>query len=247
MPGSAGAAAHAMTSLALAASFLLLSHFLIASTPLRGHLVRRLGEEHYLASYSALTLVAFVWLIVAYLRAPALVLWATPSWATALLLPFALLGSILIAAGLSTPNPVIVRQGRLFDQPGLVRGILRVSRNPFFWGAGVLSLAQVLMLGDVAALLAFGSIAFLGIIGSFALDAKKARQHREAWRAFAAATSNVPFLAMIRDRQHLSLREIGRWRIASGFGVFLITLAFDALLSRSGMFEDVRTAFRVLQ
>jgi uncharacterized membrane protein len=108
-----------MTSLALAASFLLLSHFLIASTPLRGQLVRRLGEERYLASYSALTLVIFVWLVVAYLGAPALVLWATPGWVTAGLLPFALLGSVLIAAGLSTPNPIIVRKGRLFDQPDL--------------------------------------------------------------------------------------------------------------------------------
>jgi hypothetical protein len=52
---------------------------------------------------------------------------------------------------------------------------LRVSRNPFFWGAGLLSLAQVIALGDVAAILGFGSIAFLGIIGSFVLDAKKAR------------------------------------------------------------------------
>ena len=232
-----------MTSLALAASFLLLSHFLIASTPLRGQLVHRLGEERYLASYSALTLVTFVWLVVAYLRAPALVLWATPRWVTAWLLPFALLGSVLIVAGLSTPNPVIVRKGRLFDRPDLVRGILRVSRNPFFWGAGLLSLVQMIMLGDVAALLAFGSTAFLGIVGSFVLDAKKARQHREEWRAFAAATSNVPFLAIIRGRQHLSLREIGPRRMASGFGVLLITLAFDAWLSNSGMFENVRIGF----
>jgi uncharacterized membrane protein len=232
-----------MTSLALAASFLLLSHFLIASTRLRGQLVRRLGEERYLASYSALTLVIFVWLVVAYLRAPALVLWTPPGWVTAGLLPFALLGSVLIAAGLSTPNPIIVRKGRLFDQPDLVRGILRVSRNPFFWGVGLLSLAQMIMLGEVAALLTFGSIAFLGIVGSFVLDAKKALQHREGWRAFATATSNVPFLAIIRGRQHLSLREIGPRRMASGFGVLLITLAFDALLSSSGMFDDVRIAF----
>jgi uncharacterized membrane protein len=136
-----------------------------------------------------------------------------------------------------------VRQEKLFGEADLVRGILRVSRNPFFWGAGLLSLAQVIMLDDVAALLTFGSIAFLGIIGSFVLDAKKARQHGEAWRAFAAATSNVPFLAISRGRQHLSLREIGPWRMASGVGVLLITLAFDALLSSSGLFENIRIAF----
>jgi uncharacterized membrane protein len=76
------------------------------------------------------------------------------------------------------------------------------------------------------------------------LDAKKARQHVEAWRAFTAATSNVPFLAIIRGRQHLSVGEIGPWRIALGLGVSLATLAFDDLLSSESLFESVRIAFR---
>jgi hypothetical protein len=75
------------------------------------------------------------------------------------------------------------------------------------------NVSQVIVLGDAAAILAFGSIAFLGIVGSFVLDAKKARQHVEAWRAYAAATSNVPFLAIIRGRQRLAVGEIGPWRI----------------------------------
>ena len=140
-------------------------------------MIRRLGEERYLASYSALTFIAVVWLIAAYLRAPALTLWVTPRWVAILLLPIALIGSVLIAAGLSTPNPVIVRQGHLFDQADIVCGILRVSRNPFFWGAGLESLAQVIVLGDVAALLAFGSIAFLGIIGVHRLRVQYGERH----------------------------------------------------------------------
>ena len=220
-----------MISLTLVALFLPLSHFLIASTRLRRLSVRRFGEQRYLASYSTLTLATFAGLIVAYLRAPVLVVWTTPAWLAALLLPLILVDSVLLVSGLSTPNPVVVNLGHLLDQADIARGILRVSRNPFFWGAGLVSLAQVIVLGDVAAILAFGSIAFLGIIGSFVLDAKKARQNLEAWPAFAAATSNVPFLAIIRGRQHLSVGEIGPWRIASGLGVFLVTLAFDPLLS----------------
>jgi uncharacterized membrane protein len=233
-----------MIGLALVALFLPLSHFLIASTRLRRLSVRRFGERRYPASYSTLTLVTFAGLIVAYLRAPVLVLWTPPPLLAALLLPVILVGSVLITSGLSTPNPVIVRLGHLFDQADIVRGILRVSRNPFFWGAGLVSLAQVIVLGDVAAVLAFGSIAFLGIVGSFVLDAKKARQHVEAWRAYAAATSNVPFLAIIRGRQHLAVGEIGPWRIASGLAVFLVTLAFDPLLSSASLFESVRLALR---
>ena len=85
-----------MISLALAAMFLPLSHFLIASTRLRGLLVQRFGQRCYLASYSTLTLAAFAWLIVAYLRAPTLILWATPPWLAALLLPVGLVGSVLM-------------------------------------------------------------------------------------------------------------------------------------------------------
>ena len=169
-----------MIGMALVALFLPLSHFLIASTRLRRLLVRRFGEPRYLACYSTLTLVTLAGLIVAYLRAPVLVLWATPPGLAAVLLPVILVGSVLMTSGLSTPNPVIVHLGHLFGQADIVRGILRVSRNPFFWGAGLVSLAQVIVLGDVAAVLAFGSIAFLGIVGSFVLDAKKARQHVEA-------------------------------------------------------------------
>jgi uncharacterized membrane protein len=53
---------------------------------------------------------------------------------------------------------------------------------------------------SVATIVAFGSVGFLGIIGSFVLDAKKARQYVDGWRAFAAATSNVPFLAILHGR-----------------------------------------------
>jgi uncharacterized membrane protein len=77
----------------------------------------------------------------------------------------------------------------------------------------------MIALGDVAGLLAFGSTGFVGIAGASILDAKKARQHGGAWDAFAAATSNVPFLAIIQGRQQLELREIGLWRI--GLGVFV--------------------------
>ena len=132
-----------MIGLALVALFLPLSHFLIASTRPRRLLVRRFGEQRYLAFYSTLTLVTLAGLVAAYLRAPVLVLWMPPPWLAALLLPVMLVGSVLMTSGLSTPNPVIVHLGHLFGQADIVRGILRISRNPFFWGAGLVSLARV--------------------------------------------------------------------------------------------------------
>ena len=79
-------------------------------------------------------------------------------------------------------------------------------------------------------MLAFGSIALLGIAGAAILDAKKARNHARGWEGFAAATSDMPFLSIIQGRQRLVWREIGWWRIALGVGAFVIALIFHPWL-----------------
>jgi uncharacterized membrane protein len=215
-----------MINLVLASLFFPLSHFLMSSTPLRAMLVNLLGERHYSLGYSLLAVAALVWLIFAYRHAPDLPLWVAPRWLDLTLIPVIVVSSILTVAGLTTPNPVIVRSEALFDRPDIVRGVLRITRNAFFWGAGIFSIAYLIILGDVAGLLTFGSIGFLGIAGASVLDAKKARQQGKAWDAFSAATSNIPFLAIVQGRQRLVLREIGLWRIALGicmsFGAFVL-------------------------
>jgi uncharacterized membrane protein len=219
-----------MIPLALAALFLPMSHFLISSTPLRALLVRRLGEKPYSGAYSLLTVAAFAGLILAYRAAPAVALWSTPLWLRLVCELAVLLAILLLVAGLSTPNPTIVGRAALLDRADIVRGILRVTRNPFLWGAGLFALAHVVMIGETAATLLFGSIAFLGLIGAPILDAKKARQHPRAWAAFAAQTSDIPFLAIAQRRQRLSWREIGAWRIAVAAGLFMVLLVLHPLL-----------------
>jgi uncharacterized membrane protein len=215
-----------MIDLVLASLFFPLSHFLISSTPLRAIFVNLLGERRYSLGYSLLAVAALVWLTFAYRHAPAWPLWDTPWWLSLAVSPVIVVSSILAVAGLTTPNPVIVRSEALFDRPDIVRGVLRVTRNAFFWGAGLFSIAHVIILGDVAGILTFGSIGVLGIAGASILDAKKARQQGKAWNAFSAVTSNIPFLAIIQGRQRLVLSEIGLWRIALGvcvsFGAFVL-------------------------
>ena len=215
-----------MIDLILASLFFPLSHFLISSTPLRAMLVTLLGEKGYSFCYSLLAVAALVWLIFAYRHAPVLPLWNAPQWLGLALIPVIVISSILAVAGLTTANPVIVRSEALFDRTDIVQGILRVTRNALFWGAGLFSIAYIIILGDVAALLMFGNLGFLGIAGASILDAKKARQHGRAWNAFAAMTSNIPFLAIIQGRQRLVLREIGLWRIALGVCVSLAALVW---------------------
>ena len=210
-----------MINLVLAALFLPLSHFGISSSWLREFLVRRLGEQAYRGLYSLITLAAFAWLISAFHKAPTDVIWVAPAGVRLAMLVVVLAGFVLGVVGIATPNPTVVGAEKLFDRPDIVRGILRVTRNPFLWGVGLWALAHVVSTGDVAGLLLFGSIGALGLIGAVLLDAKKARRHGTHWRTFAAATSSVPFFAIVQGRQHLVVAEIGWWRIALAVLLFV--------------------------
>jgi uncharacterized membrane protein len=213
-----------MAELVLAALYLPVSHFGISSTRLRTWLVTRVGERPYLGLYSLNTLVAFTWLITAYRHAPLHQLWISPASVRLAALPIVLLAFLLGGVGLTTPNPTVVGAEALFDRRDIVKGILRVTRNPFLWGVSLWALAHIAATGDLAGVLLFGSIGALGLVGSRLLDAKKARTHGTRWQEFAAQTSSLPFLAIVRGRQRLVLGEIALWRIVLALGLFILVL-----------------------
>lgn len=201
--------------LSAAGLFLLLTHFGISSTPLRAALVGRLGEKPYLGLYSLIAALAFWWLVAAYNGAPSVPLWPPAgglAWVPVLLVPVAL---FLLVAGLSTPNPTSVGQETLLTgEREPVRGILRVTRNPFLWGVGLWAVAHMVPNGDLASLILFGTLALLALGGSVLIDAKLARRLGAAWDRYAARTSNLPFAAILAGRQSLVWKEIGWWRPA---------------------------------
>lgn len=207
--------------LSAAGLFLLLTHFGISSTPLRAVLVGRLGEKPYLGLYSLVSALAFWWLVAAYNAAPHVPVWPPAgglAWEPVLLVPVAL---FLLVAGLSTPNPTSVGQERLLAgdrEP--VRGILRVTRNPFLWGVGLWAVAHMVPNGDLASLILFGTLALLALGGSVLIDAKLARRLGADWDRYAARTSNLPFAAILAGRQSLVWREIGWWRPAVALLVY---------------------------
>ena len=213
-----------MTELAVAALFLPASHFGISSTPLRARLVALIGERPYQGFYSVISLAAFAWLVVAYRHAGLHLVWIAPPAVKLTVLPVVLVAFLLVIVGVTTPNPTAVGAESLFERSGNVRGILRVTRNPFLWGTGLWAVAHIAANGDVASILFFGSVGALGFLGASLLDAKKARQHGARWQRFAAETSSVPFLAILQGRQRLAIAELGAWRIALAFALFVVLL-----------------------
>ena len=214
--------------LTIAAVAFLLTHW-IASTPLRGTLVRSIGEQTYLGSYSLVSVLTFGWMIYAYRHAPAVPLWNAPalkSWPL-FIMPFAF---ILLACGVMGRNPTAVRQESALKTEEHARGILRVTRHPVMWCFVLWSTTHLLARGDTASLLFFGAFFLLALSGTALIDARKARALCEDWKRFASVTSSIPFSAIIEGRNRFRIAEIGWTRILVGLVLYGLLLGLHPLL-----------------
>jgi uncharacterized membrane protein len=115
-----------------------------------------------------------------------------------------------------------VRQEGALQKPDVVKGMLRVTRHPFLWGVALWAIGHLIVKGDAASIVLFGSLLALALFGTVSIDAKRRRALGAAWDAFAAQTSNLPFAAIAAGRQRLDLREIGWWRIALAVVVWAV-------------------------
>ncbi len=68
------------------------------------------------------------------------------------------------------------------------------------------------------------AFAGLGILGTWHIERRRLAHHGDAWRAYAKETSIVPFAAIIRGDQHLSISEIGWARILGGLAIWAALL-----------------------
>lgn len=214
-----------MTNLILALVFLYASHFGISSTPLRDRLIQRLGTNLYLVVYSLIALIAIVWLVRAYQSAPFIGLWPPQPWLAGLAHLAVLLAAFLIVAGVSTPNPTAVNQSGALEQSDPARGVLRITRHPVMWGIGLWGLGHLAANGDVAAVVFFGGLAGLALVGTVLIDRKYEARLGEPYRRFERTTSAMPFAAMAAGRQRLAFGEIGLARIGGALLLFAILYA----------------------
>jgi uncharacterized membrane protein len=209
-----------MLNLTIAALAFVAAHLLISSSGLRPLLVGRIGERAYAGLFSAQALALIVWMALAFQAAPRdHFLWEMPGGThlTLALMPFAL---ILAIGGFAAPNPTAV----MMTAPGTdwqPKGILTVTRHPVMWAFGLWALLHLLADGDLAALIFFGAFAALALCGTLALDAKKRHTWTpETWQAFSAATSNLPFLAIVQRRTRFDWRGIGWKTLAIALGLY---------------------------
>src|SRR3970040_1612522 len=116
---------NSMTHLIVATTVFLATHY-VASTPLRARLVGALGNAAYLGLYSLVAFAALGWMIWAYHRAPFLGLWHLPQlrYVPHVIMPYAF---ILVAGGLLTRNPTLVKQENVLKAEEPARGRTRTG------------------------------------------------------------------------------------------------------------------------
>jgi uncharacterized membrane protein len=212
-----------MLSLVAACAYFLLIHFGVSGTRLREGLVRRLGEGPYRGLFSLATFAGLVWMARAYAHAPRIELWGELLKLRPLVFVVTLLAALLVVIGVSTPNPTSVgAEGKLAEGASAVRGITRITRHPFLWGVALWALMHLIVNGDLASMVLFGSLLLLSLAGTAGIDAKRRRRFGEAWEAFARRTSNVPFAAIAAGRNELApaLREIGLLRLVIALVIY---------------------------
>lgn len=194
----------AMTApLLLAALLLFVSHAVPSLPGLRPALVARLGRAGFIALHSLGSLLALALFILAYREAGGgAPLFVPAGWAAPLAVALMPLAFLLVAARLATR----------FGEPGAPeppRGIVRVTRFPGSVGLLLWALLHLQATGDGRRFVLFATMAAIALFAIVKND--RVLRRGEAGRRLRAATSVLPFAAVLAGRQRFAPAEIG-WR-----------------------------------
>jgi uncharacterized membrane protein len=214
-----------LNALFAATVLFVVGHFALSSQPLRLALVGKLGETRFLTAYSAVMMVIFVWMIMAYINAPADILWHTPGiwlWLPAITMPLAI---FLMVCGLTTPSPTLA--GTKLDEPGpdLTRGIMRITRHPFLNGISLWATVHLIVNGDSRSIILFAGMLILSVGGMWHIDKRREFHYGADWGPVMLTTSAVPFAALVTRRTTMDWAGIGWWRVLLSFAIYLALVA----------------------
>jgi uncharacterized membrane protein len=217
-----------MNSLILAALFFAGIHIGISGTRCRDLLIRHAGETGFRAGFSVLALLGLGWLLHAYDRAPYIETWGQLAAFKPIMAAIMLPAFILLVFSITTPNPSAVGGERWLGQAEAAGGIYRITRHPMLWAMSLWAFLHLLVNGDAASGVLFGSLLAMTLMGTRSIDAKRRRADPMGWGAFEAVTSNIPFQAIREGRNTFKWRELLNWRLAVAVIAYLAVMHLHA-------------------
>ena len=201
------------------------SHLVLSSQRVRPNLIQRIGEWPFRGLYSLVAFVTLIPLIVYYFRHKHAepVFWSSHIVThdlTVILMAFAF---VLLAVGAVARPPSTMVGG---SKPEAY-GVTRITRHPTFAAIFLFGLAHCLVNGSLGDLLFFGGFAAFAWIGAWHQDTRKVVEVPE-YAEFKAATSFLPFAAIIKKQQPLALKEINWIAGAVGLVIFYTLRIYHA-------------------
>jgi uncharacterized membrane protein len=215
------------------------THIGLAAAPIRGALARRLGELGFSVAFSAVAALSFTALVTFYaahrfegmagLAAGAI---APARWGLIATLVAAF--ALMVASLVSYPRSPYA----LFATPAIrePRGVERITRHGFFAGAAVFAVAHALLATRLVGTVFAAGFAILSLAGAWHQDRKFLARHGADYAAYMAATSTVPFAAIIARRQRMVAGELPLGALGAGAGIGVaLRLAHDHLFAWGGL------------
>lgn len=215
-PAWIGLGDDALISLAILSSLFVVTHFALATPPIRSFIAGQLGEGGYRLLYSAIATALIILMILAYRAAPAgpwlVDTSAIGATVTAIAHPIAV---ILLVGGVTMPNPTAVGGEHHIDELQPVAGVVRITRHPVLWAVILWAVSHMVAVPTARALILFGTFAFVAGVGTYAIDQKTRRRRGAAFAPIELSSSNLPFLAIAQRRQSFAAaaREFGAQRL----------------------------------
>ena len=195
------------------------THVGLTMPPLRRRMSNALGEAGFVVLYSVIAIATFAALV----HYVALHRWDELRAALLVTIPpvrGALFGlsvagfSLFIAAVLVYPRlPMATFRHRVTP----VRGIQQITRHPFFSGIAIWAAAHSLLAPSQVTFVFFIGVVALAFVGAIHQDGRLIAELGEPYRAYVAATSFWPLVAVLTKRQRIRWRE-QPW-LAYGVGI----------------------------
>ena len=199
--------------LAVAMAAFVASHELL-SHPLRAPLVARLGEKGFALVYIVVAFATLGWGVELWRDIPKTKLWDTPAGLYGPMLAAMLLAFVLFVGSVAAPNPAMMPGVK-----GPPRGMQRITRHPMMWSFAIWAVVHMVMTADPRTIILAAGIGTLALFGAAMQDGKKRAQNPE-YAAHMAATSFVPFAAILTGRQPLAALWPGVVPVLGGVVLF---------------------------
>lgn len=177
----------------VAASVVFVGSHLVLSHMLRAPMVAKMGRAMFMAFYSLVALMSFLWMIYAFRAVPqSAPHWVPPDWLWVLASVVMLFASILFAGSL-TDNPALPDPKARIYVTKPAQGVFVITRHPMMWSFILWGVVHILLMPTAANFVLAGSIVFLAFFGSLGQDRKKVKQMGTPWQGWRGRTAFFPF------------------------------------------------------